>query len=241
VYEEYKQAQDTFTNVNLLKLVHNLCPLEVAFTACAEGKKRQENISWLNFTLSLPPTSTIEEVDNKDTISLGSNVQMTDKYIWDLVNEHLSLDMMDSITFGTFSEIGFTNQSVFPSQNCTHDTKVSLPVPSKERQQEVEKLPNYEAYVHIMGDIMSLNNKNPLHTSLKCGKCNSCSPGTPWLMDSGASKHFSMNIDDFSSYESIPANNKNRVITANGKIFIEGKGTVFIQHNVERSGRRPEQ
>jgi len=27
-------------------------------------------------------------------------------------------------------------------------------------------------------------------------------------MDSGTSKYFSMNMDDFSSYESIPANNK---------------------------------
>jgi len=107
-------------------------------------------------------------------------------------------------------------------------------VPSNERQQEVKKLPNYDAYVYIMGDLMSQENKNPLCTSLNCRKCNSCSPSAPWLMDSGASKHFTMNMDDFSSYESIPARNKNKVITANGKTFIEGKGTVFLQHNVEK-------
>jgi len=45
---------------------------------------------------------------------------------------------------------------------------------------------------------MSQDNKIPLCTSLSCGKCNSCSPSTPWLMDSGASKHFSMNMDDSS-------------------------------------------
>jgi len=50
------------------------------------------------------------------------------------------------------------------------------------------------------------------------------------------SKHFTMNLDEFSLYESIPANNKNKVITANGETFIEGKGTVFLQHNVERNG-----
>jgi len=88
---------------------------------------------------------------------------------------------------------------------------------------------------------MSQDNKIPLCTSLNCGKCNSCSPSTPWLMDSGASKHFTMNMDDFSSYESIPASNKNKVTTANSKTFIEGKGTVFLQHNVERNGQRPEQ
>jgi len=145
--------------------------------------------------------------------------------------------MMDLIIFGTFDEFRVKNRSVFLPQNCMHDTKVSLPVPSKERQQEVvEILPNYDAYVHIMGDIMSQDNKNTLCTSLNCGKCNSCLPSAPWLMDSGASKHFTMNMDDFSSYKSIPASNKNKVITANGKTFIEGKGTVFLQHNVERNG-----
>jgi len=112
---------------------------------------------------------------------------------------------------------------------------------SKEKLQEVEMLPNYDAYVHVMGDLMSLDNKNPLCTSLNCGKCNSCLPSAPWLMDSGTSKHFTMKMDDFSSYESIPASNKNKVITTNGETFIEEKGTVFIQHNVERNSQRPKQ
>jgi len=59
-------------------------------------------------------------------------------------------------------------------------------------------------------------------------------PSTPWLMDSGASKHFTMNMSEFSSYESIPANSKNKVITTNGETFIEGKGTVFLKHKVEK-------
>jgi len=77
VYEEYQQAWDTLANVNLPKLVHNLCPLEVAFTIHVEGKKRQKNDSWSNFTPSPPSTSTIKEVDNEDMISLGPNVRMT--------------------------------------------------------------------------------------------------------------------------------------------------------------------
>jgi len=160
--------------------------------------------------------------------------------IWDSVNDHLSLDMMDLIIFRTFNGFGVKNRSVFPSQNCTHDAKVSLPVLSLNRLQEVEILPNYDAYVHIMGDLMSQENKIPLCMSLNCGKCNSCSPSAPWLMDSGASKHFTMNLNEF-LYESIPANNKNKVITANGEIFIEGKGTVFLQHNTERNGQVIEQ
>jgi len=116
VYKEYQQARDTLTNVNLLKSAHNLCPLEVAFTAHAEGEKRQKNVSWSNFTLSLPPSSTIEEVDNKDTISLGSNVGMTMEDIWDSVDKHLSPDMMDPIIFGTFNEFRVKNRSVFSPQ-----------------------------------------------------------------------------------------------------------------------------
>ena len=127
VYEEYQQAWDTLTNVNLPKLVHNLHPLEVAFTTHVDGKKRQKTVSWSNFTPSPPSFSTIEEVDNKDTISLGSNIGMMMEDIWDPVDEQLSLDMMDQITFGTFNEIGIKNQLVFSPQNCTHDTKVSLP------------------------------------------------------------------------------------------------------------------
>jgi len=207
-----------------------------------EGKKRQKTVSWSNFTPSPLPTSTIEEVDNEDMISLGSDIRMTMEDIWDLVDDHLGLDMMDLIIFRTFNKFGIKNRSVFSPQNCTHDTKVSLPVPSKGRQQEVvEILPNYDAYVHIMGDIMSQDNKIPLCTSLNCGKCNNCSPGAPWLMDSGTSKHFTMNMGDFSSYESIPASNKNKVITANGETPIEGKGTVFLQHNVERNSQVLEQ
>jgi len=89
--------------------------------------------------------------------------------------------------------------------------------------------------------VMSQDNKIPLCMSLNCGKCNSCLPSAPWLMDSGASKHFTMNLDEFSSYESIPANSTNKVITTNGETFIEGKGTVFLQHNVERNSQVIEQ
>jgi len=106
VYEEYQQARDTLANVNLPKTAHNLCPLEVAFTTCVEGKKRQKTISWSNFTPSPLPTSTIEEVDNEDMISLESDVGMMMEDIWDSVDEHLGLDMMDLIIFRTFNEFG---------------------------------------------------------------------------------------------------------------------------------------
>jgi len=85
---------------------------------------------------------------------------------------------------------------------------------------------------------MSSRNINSLCSSKNCGKCNSCSPGAPWLMDSGASKHFTMKMDNFSSDESIPKSSKSQVATTNGITFMEGKGSVFIEHNVERNGHR---
>ena len=75
--------------------------------------------------------------------------------IWDSVDDHLGLDMMDPIIFGTFNEFGVKNRSVFSPQNCLHDATVSLPVPSTKRLQEVKKLPNYDAYVHIMRPYVS--------------------------------------------------------------------------------------
>jgi len=68
----------------------------------------------------------------------------------DLPDPEFHLDMMNPIIFGTFNEFGVRNRSIFSPQNCLHDAKVSLPAPSIERLQEVEKLPNYDAYVHII-------------------------------------------------------------------------------------------
>jgi len=161
-------------------------------------------------------------------ISLGSDVSMTMEDIWDSVDKHLGLDMMDLILFRTFNEHGLKNRSVFSSQNCAHDTKVSLPAPSTKRLQKVEILPNYEAYVHIMRDHMSQENLNPLCTSLNCGKCNSCLPGAPWLMDSGASKHFTMNMSEFSFYESIPANSKIRLLPQTARPLLREKAPCFL-------------
>jgi len=52
----------------------------------------------------------------------------------------------------------------------------------------------------------------------------------------------SMNMDDFSSYESIPANNKNRVITTNGgKPLLREKAPCLYNTMWKENGRTPEQ
>lgn len=47
-----------------------------------------------------------------------------------------------------------------------------------------------------------------------------------WLLDSGASLHFTNNMDDFVEYE--PIDDQMAVATANGVAFIKGQGTVIL-------------
>ena len=52
---------------------------------------------------------------------------------------------------------------------------------------------------------------------------------TVWLLDSGASMHFTPNHSDFTSYEEVT---NEHVTTALGlEMIINGKGSVFIKHN----------
>jgi hypothetical protein len=69
-----------------------------------------------------------------------------------------------------------------------------------------------------------------------CMDCNdecNCKTGADWIMDSGASKHFTSNLDDFSSYEELPNAENALVLTAANSLSIVGKGMVIIRHNVE--------
>jgi len=71
----------------------------------------------------------------------------------------------------------------------------------------------------------------------KCTKCKGKQRqnGTArWLLDLGASSHFTCSIDDFIEYEDIKM--PILVKTASQPIHIKGKGTVLIQHKVTYNG-----
>jgi hypothetical protein len=57
--------------------------------------------------------------------------------------------------------------------------------------------------------------------------------GTMWLLDSGASAHFTHDIRDFIEYTSFTPSERTPVKTASNVIYIEGKGTVLLQHYVD--------
>ena len=71
----------------------------------------------------------------------------------------------------------------------------------------------------------------------KCAKCENArtkSQSARWLLDSGASSHFTHNIDDFIEYEATKS--PILVKTASKPIHIKGKGAVLITHDITHRG-----
>jgi transposase InsO family protein len=71
----------------------------------------------------------------------------------------------------------------------------------------------------------------------KCAKCKHSGPApgsVRWLLDSGASSHFTHNLDDFLEYGDI----KSPIVvkTASKPVHIKGKGAVLITHEVKYKG-----
>ena len=56
---------------------------------------------------------------------------------------------------------------------------------------------------------------------------------TLWMCDSGASDHFTFNLEDFSEYEPFKGNNKCQVKTANSMSPLMGQGTVIKKHKLK--------
>ena len=60
--------------------------------------------------------------------------------------------------------------------------------------------------------------------------CAKCKGKSHWLLDSGASAHFTYDKNDFIEYEDIPTNERIPVGTASNVIYVKGKGTVLLKH-----------
>jgi hypothetical protein len=69
--------------------------------------------------------------------------------------------------------------------------------------------------------------------------CNGCKGkysskiGTLWLLYSRASMHFTHEFSDLIKYTLAPPSEHIPVNTASEQIFVEGKGTVLLEHNVD--------
>jgi len=56
-----------------------------------------------------------------------------------------------------------------------------------------------------------------------------------WIMDSGASIHFTGTESDFSNLVMFPLAERPTVSTANGQASVQGHGTVFVENSVTRN------
>ena len=68
----------------------------------------------------------------------------------------------------------------------------------------------------------------------QCAKCR-MKMSSMWLLDSGASVHFTFNKNDFIEYMSFSESERLPVRTAARQIFVEGSGTVLLQHYIDGS------
>jgi transposase InsO family protein len=68
----------------------------------------------------------------------------------------------------------------------------------------------------------------------QCARCNKRLE-TLWLLDSGASAHFTNRKSDFISYQPYSQSDRQPVRTAAHMIFVEGSGTVLLRHYVNKT------
>jgi hypothetical protein len=83
----------------------------------------------------------------------------------------------------------------------------------------------------------TVNNVNCEHgqSFALCNRCKGKSAsnmGTLWLLDSGASLHFTHNFNDFIDYETAKPADWMPIRTASDIVHVEGKGAVLIEHKV---------
>jgi hypothetical protein len=98
----------------------------------------------------------------------------------------------------------------------------------------------FNAHVRIAMSSISVEpcpNENCVHliSFSACARCKGKRPDQSsliWMLDSGASEHFTMSLDDFSEYS--PFETKMIAYTTNGVAAIEGKGTVIIRYKDEQ-------
>jgi hypothetical protein len=77
---------------------------------------------------------------------------------------------------------------------------------------------NFDFNLGVHGAVMYTHT----HAPFSCILCNNghCGCGTDWILDSGASHHYTGNIGDFSSYEQIESTEQNDVQTASEDVMI---------------------
>ena len=158
----------------------------------------------------------------------GSDDDMPD-YWREPVAEGWDKDLDNDIAKAAGLNTGFVNEGQVPSFSLLHTT------------QSLKK--SFSACNVTVEDLLRIpliENKVFEHGA-ECEKCKkgkrpkSSPTETVWIMDSGASKHFTNELSDFAEYT--PLKNGPRLSTAAKKapLQVKGEGTVFLTHEITKS------
>jgi hypothetical protein len=222
VFEGYQEARDTLAALDLVQSAQHLRPLEERI-AIREGKRRK-----------VDETASETNVEIQDDIAMGSDVipyPISDEEIWNSVDDRLA-EELDSM--GPYIG-GYDERSVLLSAHNKAPINIRALVRSSTKfgTKDVDAI--IQPYDQNGQTINCLHD----HRRAFCAKCNdgNCDTCVDWILDSGASKHFSGDINDFASYQDVDPNKDTHVHAANSVIHIKGKGAVFIKHQVKIQGK----
>ena len=121
------------------------------------------------------------------------------------------------------------NQLLLTTPQCTRGSTSAVQAKEEPLGLDVD----YKCALHAL--INSLNNIE-LHTQ-KCEKCKR-NIEKAWILESGASQHFTSMKSDFIDFEIVKNAGEVRTAAAKSILRIEGKGTILLTHFVENQGTR---
>src|SRR6201996_8281229 len=129
---------------------------------------------------------------------------------------------------------------VFPSSLCTPHTKdhtVLAPLLKNIKGGTCNNTVDGSEVAQMYNMSLDVLNTLKCEHSVVFSQCAKCRMklSSMWLLDSGASAHFTYNINDFIEYMPFSESERVPVRTAAHQIFVEGSGTVLLWHYINGS------
>ena len=131
------------------------------------------------------------------------------------------------------SDLEDAEECVHPSSSSLYTVHQALVSPQPLRRLELMDGSCKSAYIHKLSSLCEHDTEFVLCTECKGKQLESAAHAglsPQWMMDSGASAHFTYDINDFIEYKPFGKNDRIAVHTAKHTVYVEGKGTVLITH-----------
>jgi hypothetical protein len=102
--------------------------------------------------------------------------------------------------------------------------------------QETKEPLGSDVEISDLKSLVNSLNKIELHTQ-KCEKCKHTAYNQKaWILDSGASQHFTSTKEDYIDFEVISNAHEVKTASAKATLRVEGKGTILLSHLIENHG-----